>query len=71
MTTSPRHGGVANEWTGEVLTRAFLGDSVDHVVGVGKYEIRNRSNPSVSIEPGTQVYLHMDPEKLSLVPLDS
>ncbi len=71
VTTSARHGGVANEWTGEVLTRAFLGDSVDHVVGVGKYEIRNRSNPSVSIDPGTKVYLHMDPEKLSLVPLDS
>jgi iron(III) transport system ATP-binding protein len=44
---------------------------VDHVVGIGKYNIRNRSNPSVSIPPGTDVFLHMDPAKLSLVPLEA
>ena len=37
---------------------------------VGKAEVRNRSNPNVSIEPGTTVYLRMDPDKLSLVPVD-
>ena len=65
-------GGVSgpNEWNGEILTRAFLGDSVDHIVGVGKYEIRNRANPSVSIEPGTMVRVRMDPAKLALVPLE-
>jgi hypothetical protein len=26
-------------------------------------------NPSVSIEPGTQVYLQLDPTKISLVPV--
>jgi iron(III) transport system ATP-binding protein len=65
-----RGGSVPNEWPGTVSNRAFLGDSVDHVVGVGKYEIRNRSNPSVSVPPGTEVYLHMDPDKLSLVPIE-
>ena len=65
-----RGGTVANEWTGTVLTRAFLGDAVDHVVGVGKHELRARGNPSVSIEPGTEVYLQMDPAKLALVPVD-
>jgi iron(III) transport system ATP-binding protein len=65
-----RGGAVPNEWPGTVSNRAFLGDSVDHVVGVGKYEIRNRSNPSVSVPPGTEVYLHMDPDKLSLVPIE-
>ena len=65
-----RGGTVANEWTGTVLTRAFLGDAVDHVVGVGKHELRARGNPSVSIEPGTKVYLQMDPAKLALVPVD-
>ncbi|GAA1268110.1 ABC transporter ATP-binding protein [Pseudonocardia aurantiaca] len=59
-----------NEWTGEVVNRAFLGDSVDHVVKVGKAEVRNRSNPNVSIEPGTTVYLRMNPDQLSLVPVD-
>ena len=63
-------GGTApNEWTGEVVNRAFLGDSVDHVVKVGKAEVRNRSNPTTSIEQGTTVYLRMDPDKLSLVPV--
>jgi iron(III) transport system ATP-binding protein len=59
-----------NEWTGEVVNRAFLGDSVDHVVKVGKAEVRNRSNPNISIEQGTTVYLRMDPDQLSLVPVD-
>jgi iron(III) transport system ATP-binding protein len=63
-------GTVANEWTGEVVNRAFLGDSVDHVVKVGKVEVRNRSNPDVSVPPGTTVHLRMDPDKLSLVPVD-
>jgi iron(III) transport system ATP-binding protein len=62
--------GVPNVWTGTVVTRAFLGDAVDHVVAVGKQEIRARTNPEISIEPGTQVYLHMDPAKISLVPVD-
>ena len=61
--------GTENVWTGEVLTRAFLGDSVDHVVGVGKHEIRVRCNPSVSIAPGTSVYLQMETDNLSLVPV--
>jgi iron(III) transport system ATP-binding protein len=63
-------GTVPNEWTGEVVNRAFLGDSVDHVVKVGKVEVRNRSNPMISIEQGTTVYLRMDPDKLSLVPVE-
>jgi iron(III) transport system ATP-binding protein len=63
-------GAVANEWVGEVLTRAFMGDAVDHVVGVGKLEIRNRSNPVQSIEAHTRVYLTFDPDKVTLVPVD-
>jgi iron(III) transport system ATP-binding protein len=66
-------GGAArslNEWSGEVLTRAFLGDSVDHIIGVGKHEIRNRANPSISIEPGTKVCVHLDPAKLTLIPME-
>jgi iron(III) transport system ATP-binding protein len=68
LTTASRPG-VHNEWHGTVVTRAFLGDSVDHVVAVGKQEMRARTNPDVSIEPGTQVYLQLDPSKISLVPV--
>ncbi|MCI2421010.1 ABC transporter ATP-binding protein [Saccharopolyspora sp. K220] len=58
-----------NTWSGQVLTRAFMGDAVDHVVGVGKLEIRTRSNPTQSIEPGTRVHLSVDPTKVILVPV--
>jgi iron(III) transport system ATP-binding protein len=68
LTTASRPG-VPNEWHGTVVTRAFLGDSVDHVVAVGKQEMRARTNPDISIEPGTQVYLQLDPSKISLVPV--
>ena len=68
LSTESRAGQVANEWHGTVVTRAFLGDAVDHVVAVGQHEVRARVNPSVSFEPGTQVYLQLDPAKISLVP---
>jgi iron(III) transport system ATP-binding protein len=65
-----RGGEVPNEWKGTVTTRAFLGEAVDHVVLVGEHEIRARGNPAVSIAPGADVFLQMDPSKLSLVPVD-
>lgn len=70
ISTSSRAGEVPNEWAGTVLTRAFLGEAVDHVVAVGKHEIRARGNPAVSIAQGTDVYLRLDPSKLALVPID-
>jgi iron(III) transport system ATP-binding protein len=70
LSTHSSMGAVKNEWNGTVVTRAFLGDAVDHVVAVGKQELRARANPSVSIKPGTPVYLHLDPAKISLVPVD-
>ncbi|MFD3488341.1 ABC transporter ATP-binding protein [Streptomyces sp. NPDC058665] len=63
-------GNVPNEWSGKVLTRAFMGDVVDHIVGVGKLEIRNRSNPNLSIPPGTEVHFSIAPDKVTLVPVD-
>jgi iron(III) transport system ATP-binding protein len=70
LSTESRGGSVANEWEGTVVTRAFLGDAVDHLVTVGEHEIRARVNPSVSFEPGTLVHLQLDPAKISLVPVD-
>ncbi len=69
ISTDPRAPAARNEWRGSVLTRAFLGDSTDHVVGVGKYKLRVRSNPTVSIEPGREVYLRVAPENVVIVPL--
>ena len=68
--TTVRPSDVPNLWEGEVTTRAFLGDSVDHIVAVGKHEIRARCAPSVSIEPGTTVFVRFEDDKLALVPID-
>ncbi|MFC0106151.1 ABC transporter ATP-binding protein [Kibdelosporangium aridum] len=65
-----RAGEVPNEWKGTVVNRAFLGEAVDHVIRVGEHEIRARGNPSVSIQQGTDVFVRMDPAKLTLVPVD-
>ena len=71
LSLSAETGGAGrpNVWEGVVTTRAFLGDAVDHIVAVGDQEMRARGNPSVSIEPGVRVQLHLDPSRLSLVPV--
>jgi iron(III) transport system ATP-binding protein len=58
-----------NVWLGNVTTRAFLGDAVDHMIAVGKQEMRVRCLPNVSHAPGTELYLEMPMDKLSLVPV--
>lgn len=65
-----RPSNVQNAWSGTVTTRAFLGEAVDHVVAVGKHDLRVRCHPHISVSPGTEVYLDLDPESLTLVPLD-
>ena len=57
-------------WGGTVQARAFLGESVDHVVDVGGFEVRARCNPSLSIAPGTQVTLTFAESACSLIPAD-
>jgi iron(III) transport system ATP-binding protein len=70
MLTAERPVGAVNAWEGIVTTRAFLGDAVDHVVAIGKRDIRARCLPHISHAPGTAVYMQMDPGKLALVPVD-
>jgi iron(III) transport system ATP-binding protein len=65
-----RPTGARNEFAGQVNTRAFLGDSVDHMVAVGKQQIRNRSNPAQSIAPGNRVVLTLDQARVAVVPPD-
>ncbi|OPX09601.1 ABC transporter ATP-binding protein [Mycobacterium sp. AT1] len=68
--STERPVGVDNVWEGNVTTRAFLGDAVDHVIAVGKHEIRARCLPHVSHAPGSSVFLQMETSKLALVPVD-
>ena len=55
-------------WRGTVRTRAFNGDSIEHVVAVGELELRARSNPSASFPPGTDVVLAVPERECWLVP---
>ena len=67
LSTESRGGSVENEWVGRVLSRSFLGDSVDHVVQVGEHSLRAKVTPKVSIEPQTEVYVSMDADQLTMV----
>ena len=55
---------------GTVRTRAFLGDSMEHVVRAGTIEIRVKSDPGTSISPGQDVYLSLEATKLRCVAPD-
>jgi iron(III) transport system ATP-binding protein len=57
-----------NTWCGRVEARAFLGESVDHVVSVGSREIRARCNSKISIPASTEVTITFDEEAFSLIP---
>jgi iron(III) transport system ATP-binding protein len=59
-----------NRWNGTVEVRAFLGESVDHVIAVGKLKLRARSNSSQSIPPGTEVGLTFPSDTCSLIAAD-
>ncbi|MHA6622841.1 ABC transporter ATP-binding protein [Pseudonocardia sp. DLS-67] len=62
-------GNRVNEWPGTVTNRAFLGDSIDHIVRVGQGSLRVRGNPAVSIKPGTEIFVATEPSKVTLVPV--
>jgi iron(III) transport system ATP-binding protein len=59
-----------NCWTGTVETRAFLGESVDHLVSVGKLELQVRCPTTTSIPPGNEVSLTFPMEQCSVIPAD-
>jgi iron(III) transport system ATP-binding protein len=54
----------ANGWLGTVRSRAFLGDAVEHVVDVGRLELRVRTPASSSRAPGTSVAVRFPGEPL-------
>ena len=69
ISTDAATGTLPNEWLGEVVTRSFLGDSVDHMVRVGDRELLVRAHASISIREGTPVSLHIEPSRLSAIPI--
>ena len=62
------NGSAPNRWRGRVAARAFLGESVDHLVAVGSSEIRARCNASISIPEPTDVTVTFKQEACSLIP---
>jgi iron(III) transport system ATP-binding protein len=64
------NGRAPNRWPGRVAARAFLGESVDHVVVVGSREIRARCDASVSIPEPTDVTVTFQQEACSLIPAE-
>jgi iron(III) transport system ATP-binding protein len=68
LDTSPAGISAANGWRGRISARAFLGEVVEHVVEVGELELRVRSAPAESVEPGATVVLGFPEEPLLLVP---
>jgi iron(III) transport system ATP-binding protein len=59
-----------NSWTGKVETRAFLGESVDHLVSLGARTLQVRCPAEVSIPPGSEVVLTFPPEHCMVIPAD-
>jgi iron(III) transport system ATP-binding protein len=57
-------------WRGVVQTRAFLGESVDHVIAIGRREIRARCNPSLSLPPGSEVTVTFPDTACTVIPAD-
>jgi iron(III) transport system ATP-binding protein len=62
------NGAAPNRWRGRVEARAFLGESVDHVISVGSREIRARCNSSISIPAPTEVTVTFPEEACTLIP---
>jgi iron(III) transport system ATP-binding protein len=70
LTRDPASGERANEVTGEVVTRSYVGGSVDHIVRVKEFEFLVRCHSSVSIAPDTAVTLRIEPVDIRVVPVD-
>jgi len=68
LSTGTPTGTEPNEWSGQVITRSFLGDSVVHIIRVGEQELRVRAPSTLSIPEKTAVTLRIDPANLSVIP---
>ncbi|MBS3942505.1 MAG: ABC transporter ATP-binding protein [Actinobacteria bacterium] len=55
-------------WSGRVTARAFLGDSVEHKLEVGKLELQARCHTDLSLPANTEISIVLPPEWCSLIP---
>ena len=55
-------------WRGKVIGRAFLGDSVEHQLELGKTRLLVQSNSTKSIAPGRDVMIRFSPQWCGLIP---
>jgi iron(III) transport system ATP-binding protein len=62
------HPSGTNVWKGHVTSSNFLGEYIDCTILCGETEIRARVNPFLAAEDGTELYLHVPPERCSLIP---
>ena len=56
-----------NRWRGRVLTRAFLGEAVDHLIQVGTLDMKSKTNPHASVAEGEEVTLSLEREACHVV----
>lgn len=56
-----------NVFEGEVKRLAYLGDTIDYRVSLGKWEIRVRDVPTRLFKPGEKVGLWLNPKKCILI----
>jgi iron(III) transport system ATP-binding protein len=68
MSMEPAMGTMPNEMQGEVVTKSYQGDSVDHVVRIGTHELRVRVPVRLAIDDGTPVTIRIDPDHLRVIP---
>jgi iron(III) transport system ATP-binding protein len=67
LSPQPHPSGI-NVWKGVVVSSNFLGEYIDCTIACADTEIRARVNPFLAVEDGTEVYLHVPPERCSLIP---
>lgn len=71
LTYSPDGESGPNRWIGTVASRAFLGESVDHLVSVGELELKVRCPTTTSIPPGDRVALTFRADQCLVIPAQS
>jgi ABC-type Fe3+/spermidine/putrescine transport system ATPase subunit len=57
----------ANRWVGRVVSTAYQGDSIGHLVDLGGETVRTTSNVGEAVAPGTEVILELDKGTLKLL----
>lgn len=60
----------AGEWSGRVVERVFLGETLDHVVEVSGIRLKVRTSSLAGAEPGAAVKLSFDSDLCSVLPAE-